>query len=748
MKFQIILSFIILIFIANLDAQEVFNWQNYTDMKNVRSIIGTDNGVWASTSGGAFYYNYAVNNFKTLHRSDGLFGTSLSAITIDSDGKIWFGGDNGSIDVYNPETNKIKTILDIYNSNNTNKGINELNSSGDTIFVSSDFGLSIIDSRNYVFYDTYFKFGNFQPYIKVNSTLKANLFYLATSVGAAIQKQGAKNLSAPDSWNTYTTSDGLPSNNVIKIIKLNNSIIAGTDKGLSIFNDTTWNDFLPQFDNQSINDLFLSSDSLFIAVGNIIYLYKDSVVTQIKNAGRFVNKISSTKSLGLIAATNNGFLLVNDSKYIYPNGPAANQFPELSVDSHGNLWSASGKDGRGVGFYKFDGSTWTNYNNTNTPQIISNDFYFVNTGPNGEVYFGNWGRGCTILKNNDADIKTFTHANSPLVGIPFDTNFVVISGFGNDSKGNLWILNYWAGDTRTLSMLTPDSTWYLFSNPAESNQALEFHYNLAIDPYDTKWYTLRNSDKLGLFYFNENHTYGQNETSDDKYDFLTTEDGLNSNTIYSVVADKRGDIWVGTNLGVNIITNNSSILSDPVNLIITSVFTLRQQTINVIAVDPLNNKWIGTNQGLLFVNSDGSSLLAIYNSENSPLPSDIIQSLAIDENKGRIYVGTDAGLTSFDTPAIKPVSSFSKLFIYPNPFIVNDGNKQLTIDGLIKDSDIKILNIEGRLVREFSSPGGRVAYWDGKNDNGNFVASGIYFVVAFDQEGNNITTSKVAILHK
>lgn len=748
MKFKFLISFIILIFFSIINAQEVSNWQNYTDMKNVRSVLGTQNGLWAASSGGGFFYNSQTNNFKTLHKSEGLIGSSINAVTIDTDGKIWFGGDDGTIDVYDPLNDKMKTILDIYNSNNITKNINDLTSGGDTIFVSTDFGLSLIDSRNYVFYDTYFKFGNFQPYIKVNSALHTGLLYLATSGGAAIQKEGATNLSAPESWNSYTTQDGLPSNNVIKIIKLNNSIIAATDKGLSILNDSTWSAFLPQFNNQKINDLFLRSDSLFITTGNVLYLYENNQVTLLDDIGRSLNKLSFSNSLGLIGSTNNGVITLKDNKYLFPNGPAANQFPELSIDSYGNLWSASGKDGTGVGFYKCDGKTWTNYNHANTPQIISNDFYFVNTGPKGEVYFGNWGRGSTILKNNDSEIETFTHTNSPLIGIPNDINWVVISGFGNDSKGNLWILNYWAGDSRTLSMLTPDSTWYLFSNPSELNQSLDQHYNLAIDQFDTKWYSSTNANQLGLFYFNENHTYGQDQTSDDKYDFLTTDDRLNSNTIYSVVVDKRGDIWVGTNLGVNIITNNSSILSSQPNLIISSVFTLRQQSVNVIAVDPLNNKWIGTNQGLIHVNSDGSSLLAIYNTQNSPLPSDEIVSLAIDENKGRIYVGTDAGLTSFDTPAIKPVDSFSKLFLYPNPFIVNDGNKQLTIDGLIKDTEIKILNIEGRLVREFTSPGGRVANWDGKDENGNFVASGIYFVVAFDQEGNNITTSKVAVLHK
>ncbi|MDP4116729.1 MAG: T9SS type A sorting domain-containing protein, partial [Bacteroidota bacterium] len=132
---------------------------------------------------------------------------------------------------------------------------------------------------------------------------------------------------------------------------------------------------------------------------------------------------------------------------------------------------------------------------------------------------------------------------------------------------------------------------------------------------------------------------------------------------------------------------------------------------------------------------------------NSPLMDDEIRSIAIDANKGIVYVGTDNGLVSFNTPFIKPLDSFTSLFVYPNPFIINKNNI-ITIEGLIKDSDIKILTAAGTLVNQFSSPGGKVAYWDGKDLAGKFVGSGIYLIIAYDKEGNNIVTGKVAVLKK
>jgi hypothetical protein len=256
-----------------------------------------------------------------------------------------------------------------------------------------------------------------------------------------------------------------------------------------------------------------------------------------------------------------------------------------------------------------------------------------------------------------------------------------------------------------------------------------------------------NEGSLGLFYYNEKGTY--QDLTDDVYGYITTNKGLSSNAIYSLAIDRRGDLWVGTSLGVNIITNLSSVLSSAnPQLKITTSFSVRQQTINAVVVDPLNQKWLGTNQGLILINSDGTQLLTSLDTKNSPLLSNQIESMAIDENTGRIYVGTTSGLTSFDTPSILPAESFNGLTIYPNPLFLKDGSQLVTIDGLIRNTDIKITSVSGKLVRQFSSPGGRTAFWDGRDDSGNLVNSGVYIVIAFDQEGNSVETGKIAVLRE
>jgi len=747
MRRIIVLLFIALCY-ANTFPQQISYSKNYTDMQNITGIKVGTNGIWAATTGGGFFYNIANGSFTTVNKVDGLNSISLSAVAIDNSGNIWFGSTDGTVNVYDPSNKTTQPILDIFNSGRSSKQINDEEVSGDTIIISHDFGVSLVDSKNLVFFDTYFRFGTLTSNIKVNSAYKNNLFYVCTQFGIGIQKAGAVNLSAPDSWNVYTSANGLPSDNALRVTSFDGKIIAATDKGLAQFDGTSWSSFLPQFNNRNIKDILATGDSLLILVDNEIDVYKNNTAYTLDgSANTNLLKLGYSQSLGAIAASRKGIFITKKSaaeNYIKPNGPTSNQFPSMVVDSKANLWSASGKDGSGVGFYKFDGVEWTNFSSSSITSLRTNDFYRVYAAPDNSVYFGSWGAGFIKVSNNQ--ITSFDTSGTGLVGIPADAKFLVITGFAVDTKNNLWVMNYWPGDGNTLSVFSADKNWYHIKVPAEANLTLEKHFNLVIDQSGTKWYCSQDSRRAGLYFFNENGTL--NNSNDDISGFISTSSGLNSNLINSLVIDNRGDLWVGTTSGANVITNLRSVATGTNSLKISNIFTLSQQTVNCIAVDGLNQKWIGSNGGLLLVNSDGSSLLAAYNTKNSALLSDQIVSLAIDVNSGIVYAGTNDGITAFKTSAEKPQSEFTSLSVYPSPFKLTSGKNQLTIKGLVKDSDIKILTISGKLVREMSSPGGNIAFWDGRNNRGELVSSGVYLIVAYDKEGNNVITGKVAVLHE
>jgi hypothetical protein len=70
------------------------------------------------------------------------------------------------------------------------------------------------------------------------------------------------------------------------------------------------------------------------------------------------------------------------------------------------------------------------------------------------------------------------------------------------------------------------------------------------------------------------------------------------------------------------------------------------------------------------------------------------------------------------------------------------------IDGLVENSTVKVLGIDGTLVREIASPGGRVGFWDGRDMNGKEVGSGVYVLVAYSSDGSRVAKGKVAVVHR
>lgn len=729
-----------LIFALNLFPQQTFNWKNYTDMKITNDVTVTSDGFWAATDGGAYFYNQGLAEFKTLNKAEGLMGISLTAVCSDNYGKIWFGSSDGVIDIYDPATESFHSILDIFNSDKTSKRINKISVRGDTVFVATDFGLSLIDSKNYSFYDTYLKFGLFTSNIKVKNIFIDDLIYLATESGVAIQKVGAVNLSAPESWNVYNQSSGLSSNAINKLIKYNNFVIAATDNGLSILNGAIWQNYLG-ISATKVIDLLVDGNLLYILTASAVYTFDGNNLNQLLTLDKTPTRLAYNDN-NLLISTDKGIL--ENSILIYPNGPEANQFPNMTVDKDGNLWCASGKDVTGVGIYKYDGNEWTIYDISNYPELMRNSYYSIFCSSDNYIYGGTWGIGFSKIGKDQ--IINYNATNSKMIGIQSDLNFIVITGFAEDSKNNIWILNLNAADRKSLYMLTKDSL-YTFINPLEGHSFYTETKNLVIDHNGTKWYTITNEGTIGLYYFNEKGTY--TSTTDDAYGYLNKDKGLSSSDIFSLAVDRHGDLWVGTGQGVNIISNLNAVLTSKTpQFKISSSFSVRQQTINAIAVDPLDQKWVGTNEGLFLLNTDGTQLLASYTTNNSALLSNVVESITIDEKKGRVYVGTEAGLTSFDTPAILPAESFNGLNIFPNPLVIKDGSETVTIDGLIKDTDLKIISVSGKLVREYSSPGGKIAFWDGKDNDGNVVNSGIYIIIAFDREGNNVSTGKIAVLRK
>ncbi len=171
---------------------------------------------------------------------------------------------------------------------------------------------------------------------------------------------------------------------------------------------------------------------------------------------------------------------------------------------------------------------------------------------------------------------------------------------------------------------------------------------------------------------------------------------------------------------------------------------MNEQIITDIRVDGSNNKWIATAAGAFLVSPDGQNTLFHFTKENSPLPSNIINDIEINDITGEVFFATDKGLVSYKGTSTSPSDNLNNVFVYPNP--VRPGFEgDVKISGLIDNANIKITDIEGNLVYETTSEGGTVL-WDTRAFGKHKVASGVYMIFIASEDGTETKVKKVMIV--
>ena len=340
-------------------------------------------------------------------------------------------------------------------------------------------------------------------------------------------------------------------------------------------------------------------------------------------------------------------------------------------------------------------------------------------------------------------------------GIELGNDYVVIQGLVFDRKNNLWILN---SGTKTTSLLklSPDGTMTDYSKPELMNKGLSLHVmrRPILDSRGLIWFVNSHYEAPGLFCYNP-------ETDKlNVYNNFKNQDGSSIMVIQMrcVVEDAYQNIWVGTNVGPLRLTTEQ--MKNPSEAIFEQIkiprndgtnladYLLAGVDISCMAIDGSGRKWFGTNgNGVYLISADNMKQVQHFLSDNSKLISNNIESIAINDKTGEVFIGTDKGLCSYMSDATKPSDNpgGEETYAYPNPVRPNYTGL-ITVVGLAFNSDVKIVTTNGVLVAKGTSNGGTFT-WDGNDLNGKRVASGVYMVQTSDQEGNNGTVCKIAIVN-
>ncbi|MFM7728868.1 MAG: two-component regulator propeller domain-containing protein, partial [Flavobacteriales bacterium] len=254
----------------------------------------------------------------------------------------------------------------------------------------------------------------------------------------------------------------------------------------------------------------------------------------------------------------------------------------------------------------------------------------------------------------------------------------------------------------------------------------------------------------GLIVFNEND---RNNLGDDSFRRLndrTGSGGLPDMYVRCMAKDKDGSIWVGTNKGVAVYYNPGDIFNatgyDAQRVIIEqdgyAQYLLESEHVTTVATDGANRKWFGTYGGGVFLLSeDGTKQLLNFNQDNSPLPSNNISCITIDDLTGEVFIGTDKGIVSYRSDATQGEATCGDHYAFPNP-VRHDYQGPIAIRGLVDDADVRITDAAGNIVFRTRALGGQ-AVWNGTDFSGRRAATGIYFVQATNPDGTATCVSKL-----
>ena len=672
-----------------LSAIDKGSWEIYPSYNNITEIEPTGNQVFVLASNGLFAYHVKDGSVTTYDKANFLSDFEINHIAWNkSTKKLVITYTNGNIDLLDANGNVVN-VPDLYQKSMTdNKQVNQIYTSGANVYLSLSFGIIKFDTREGKILDTY-KLGFNVNYCYLDN----NYLYAASKENGLYRGALKNNLLDKNNWE-----------------KIGN------------YKDQTTN-----------------STTVYDAANKYWWTVKDGKLTYYtQNADE--EKVYHTEG-------------------ILPDGPASNNFYRLYINNN-KLYAVAGawsqeKDCNNMGeVHVWDEEKWEEFEQPTDASLghryrdlLSLDF---DPAKEGHIMVGS---KAGLYEFQDGKfVKCYNKDNTSVITSPMSKSYTIISSVKYDKTGKLWLLNS-LGDYNILSYNQASEEWSTYSHSEiDTNDKYNLTGITLGKKYDYIWF-------VNNFY--EKNKFYQYDYHNDKLNMygptFTNEDGniITPYYVYCTAEDKYGNIWIGTTSGPLYITpseikNESKVFTqhkvprnDGTNF---ADYLLDNSSIRSIAIDGANQKWMGTDNGVYLISDDCNTQIYHFNTENSPLISNTIHSIAVNNNTGKVYFATDKGLCSFNNGIVSPNAEMTKdnVYAYPNP-VKPDYTGKINIVGLSFNADIKIVSTNGTLINEGRSAGGSYT-WDGCDLNGKKVASGIYMVETATESGEKGVVCKIAII--
>ncbi len=756
-------------------------WKVHLPFNKAKSIAVAGNKVYCASEQGLFLYTPSDGTLTPLSKITGLSELSVNAIRYNSNSSaLVVAYANSNLDLI--KGNRIINIPDIKRKNIIgDKGIYGIEFRNNLAYLSCGFGIVVLDLEREEIKDTYIIGPGGTEIIVYNVAFLNGKIFAATESGVFSADENDPNLANFAVW-TLSLDDVGNAGDYNLLAEFNGDLIvnytmAAADD-IKLYTGGSWVD--PSGPLGSSTDKNYSirncSGQLVVCNSTSVSVFANDVAirTEYYDAGTYSDPIirdcervtDGTKYIadneqGLVRIKSNGQL-----NFIYPDGPGSELVSGMASDES-HIWITHATRTQGwFNFYtpgkfsRYNNGDWFTYSSKSvTGTGFDIDSYFdmmtlaIDPADPNHVFIGSKGQGVLEMFNGKP-IASYRDTNSTLqVGIGNPTQCQAV-GMGFDDQRNLWVLNSLAA--KPVNVRTANGTWYAFSIPGISGAPL--FGDMTVDSYGLKWINvIGNNAPLGsgLVVYSDNGTL--DVKSDDKARFFSTGIGtgnLPSVDIRAITEDNDGEIWLGTGKGVAVIYSPTTALADPdyeaQQVLIKqdgiNQYLLETEVVTAIAIDGANRKWFGTEAGGAFLMSaDGTKQILNFNEDNSPLLSNYILSITIDQKTGDIYFGTNKGIISYRGDAIEGEGACGDVLVYPNPVRENYSGP-IAIRGLVPNGNVKITDVSGNIIYE-TTANGTQAIWNGYNFEGRKAQTGVYLVFSSDSDGANTCVTKLLFIN-
>ncbi len=750
-------------------------WETFQTYTNGTCVTVAGTTVFCGTHEGLYSYDYNTGELYEYTKPAGYVGLGVTATGYSpKTNATIIAYDDANLDIL--KGGEIINLPQIKNYSLTgDKKIYNITISGDSAILSCGFGVVVVDMKQEII-KTDVKFSDdiafagavcYDAAILYDQVADSAFYYFATSQGVYKVYYGS-NIKALSNWILMA---GIPAGAYNTIVSHNDSIYFNFSNYLTNaldFSDTLYSSAgTVSHPYQAgwgvrINDLASNFGYLGMLTptearvadfsGNLLYSIAPGCFDRSEKIDIDVNGIAwiAFTGSGMVSYQNPGVCSVH-----YLDGPFSKNVWDMEI-VNGDIWVAAG----GVNI------NWANvYITDKLYYRRSGDWKWFNIPPlghyeqhtdlhtlavdpanAGHVYAGSWGTGLYEAQN-------YTTALQYLLPNVDSTTSVVslkyrIGGMAFDEKRNLWFSN--PNTDTQLKVKRINNTWgeYALSGVTNTSET----GRVEVDQLNQVWVAVHGKGILVV----ETDGNGNIIPANQRLLSSTYNQGdLPQLTVRAIECDLDGQVWVGTHDGIRIFSpsqvfpastniNGQKIVIKDENGI--NELLLKETIINDIETDGANRKWIATQgTGVRLVSSDGRDIIHSFTAENSPLLSNVVNCIAIDDQSGEVCFGTDKGIICFRSDATAGTNTFGNVYAFPNP-VKPEYDGPVAITGMANNSIVKITDIAGNLVFETTSEGGQ-AVWNGKKYDGKRPSTGVYLVFCVNEDASQTVVTKILFVN-